>query len=53
MTPHINDDDVYWREYLKYSGVKMKIKHHTDNSPDLNVLDLGVLPINKILSETM
>ena len=40
-SPHIKDDDVDWRESVEEIGIKLKIKHHTYNSPDLNVLDLG------------
>ena len=39
-SPHIKDDNVDWRQEVDKSGIKVKIKHHPDNSPDLNVLDL-------------
>ena len=40
-SPHIKDDDVYWRSSVEKSRIKVKIKHHPSNSPDTNVLDIG------------
>ena len=40
-SPHIKDYYVYWRQAVDKCGIKVKIKNHPENSPDLNVLDLG------------
>ena len=40
-SPHIKDDDVDWRQAVDKCGVKVKIRNQPENSPDLNVLDLG------------
>ena len=40
-SPHIKDDDVDWRQAVDKCGIKVKIRNQPENSPDLNVLDLG------------
>ena len=40
-SPHIKDDVVDWRQAVDKCGIMVKIRNQPENSPDLNVLDLG------------
>ncbi|GMF48935.1 unnamed protein product [Phytophthora fragariaefolia] len=41
-SPHIQPDDVAWRQAVNASGCEVHLRFQPPNSPDMNVLDLAV-----------
>ena len=50
---HISEDDVVLKEGLMEKGINAKLYTHAANSPDINLLDLGVFRVIQSFNDAM